>query len=215
VVGKVKPAVSHIVDQTVGAASTLVVELLDFADLLGRIAPELAALLALGIHSDTKELLGAGPRDRAAIDRLQGLEWFDGSLLDGLIRYDLPESFFRNSSRAYSDLEKSEDGMLLSCAGRLDPRDWSDLALIADRLIRMTGTTTAVVWAVINDQSCELVCATAIHPCRLPRESMSGFGLVMAGPNRLQVALMRAVRFSSWTWDGWPVAPTTTICSWP
>lgn len=134
------------VDDTVGAASTLVIEL---ALGLGVEIPQrLLVPLALGIYTDTKMLTAASERDREAYGFVT--KNADRDLIVSLINYPLPESHFKTLEYALGHREL-RNGVMLVSAGRLLPRDSDDLSSIADDLLRMVGVTTVIVWGIVEN----------------------------------------------------------------
>lgn len=130
--------------EDVGAASTLIVELAERTktDLGGH----LPILLALGIYTDTKSMVAAGDRDRAAYSNM--MERVDAHELNQLITYSFPESHFENLAYALSHTTMVGNGRLVANAGLMKSEDGDDLSIIADLLLRRDGVMLVVVWGI-------------------------------------------------------------------
>lgn len=136
--------------EDVGAASTLITELISAADLKFGDSDSLTALvLALGIYADSYKLTAATSRDFAAFEWLR--QYFNQDDFTELLNYPLPPSYFRNLQHALNRLKLS-GSRLVAFAGCINPDEGDDLAVIADDLIRRTGTSLAVVFGVIGDK---------------------------------------------------------------
>ncbi|MDA1335071.1 MAG: DHH family phosphoesterase [bacterium] len=129
----------------VGAASTLVFELVEAINV--EFSANTALLLALGIYTDTKRLVGASVRDRYAYGRVTSE--VVASDMNLLIEYVLPRSHFDHLASVLSTMQIHGE-KLVANAGHLRPDEGDDLALIADELLRMSGITMVVVWGIID-----------------------------------------------------------------
>jgi nanoRNase/pAp phosphatase (c-di-AMP/oligoRNAs hydrolase) len=143
--GNVVPSESNyvLVDETVGSASTLVVELLK-----GKCGKTTATLLAIGIYSDTKGLISAGPRDREAFKLIA--KDLDPKTLRDLNNYDLPLSFLSNLKTALNGVTY-KGSTLLTGLGWIRESEGDDLSTIADMLERTEGISQVFVWGIIDD----------------------------------------------------------------
>lgn len=131
--------------EEVGAASTLIIELADRLEVdLGH---DLSLLLAMGIYTDTKALVGAGERDRRAY--AQVTRELRPEEMNRLINYTLPGSYFSNFYRALSNMDEA-DGRLVAGVGQLKPEEGDDLSAIADALLRKSGVNLVVVWGIVG-----------------------------------------------------------------
>ncbi|MDP3997448.1 MAG: DHH family phosphoesterase [bacterium] len=136
--------------ENVGAACTLVVELLQEAkcDLSPEEHQWLAVLLALGIYTDTKGLVSACSRDRAAY--AWAMNFTDNRELMALINYPISESYYSRLGRAIST-KVTRGPHLLTGIGYVDPGNGDDVSSVADLLMRMEGITLIIVWAIIGN----------------------------------------------------------------
>lgn len=134
------------IDGTVGAASTLIIELAVALEV--QLPDRLTVPLALGIYTDTKALTAASERDREAYGRVTNEANRDEVI--NLINYPLPESHYRNLEYALGHTELRH-GVMLVGTGWLDPADGDDLSTIADYMLRKVGVTTVIVWGIINN----------------------------------------------------------------
>ncbi|OGY89611.1 MAG: hypothetical protein A2677_00940 [Candidatus Komeilibacteria bacterium RIFCSPHIGHO2_01_FULL_52_14] len=132
----------------VGAASTLVTELIQGADLaFNEEDSDVALLLALGIYTDTYRLTTATERDFKAFEWLRC--FFKRDDFNELLNYPLSPAYFRNVQTALNRQVLS-GSRLVATVGRIDPDEGDDLAIIADELIRRTGISLVVVWGLID-----------------------------------------------------------------
>lgn len=137
------------VDTDVASASTLLVELFDG---LGLEFPEcdkyIPTMLAIGIYSDSKDMKVCSTRDITAYGSM--FRFVSCNDLTSLMNYPLPESFFVNRAKAMnSRVEK--DGRLIAGLGVTREDCASDIAIIADELIRKEHISFVVVWAIIGN----------------------------------------------------------------
>jgi nanoRNase/pAp phosphatase (c-di-AMP/oligoRNAs hydrolase) len=131
----------------VGAASTLVSELLFALKInLAEIEPFIYILLAVGIHTDTQNLVNAKKRDITAYAHL--MEHVDTKELSACFQYPLPASYFENRRRA---LERAviNNACLMSNIGVLNGNA-DDIAIIADEFIRHDGVSLVIIWTIIG-----------------------------------------------------------------
>lgn len=133
------------IEDGMGAASTLVVELL--LAINAPISENLALLLTLGIYSDTKALASAHRRDRDAYGAMT--KFVKPADLNRLLHYTLPKSHFKNLLYALSHQEQ-RGGRLVVGAGELAEEDGDDLSTIADYLLRCEGVSLVIVWGIIG-----------------------------------------------------------------
>lgn len=163
------------IDTGVGAASTLVVELAD--GLKAPLSERACLLLALGIHSDTKSLVGRSDRDFAAYERIT--RNVKPEAFAALIKYPLPPSFFDHMRDALTTMHIN-GSRIVACAGYLKPEEGDDVAAIADGLIRREGSTLVVVFAIIGD-AVRLSARSNISTMSLDEFLRERFGMNNAG----------------------------------
>jgi nanoRNase/pAp phosphatase (c-di-AMP/oligoRNAs hydrolase) len=149
------PATFLWLDDEVGSASTMVLELLAAA------APEdwefrsdIALMLALGVYTDTKDMLSAGARDRDAFG--WATRYCNSADLKTLIRYKRPDSYYRNLGHALQNY-KHRHARLVATVGHIPVKQGDDLAMIADEFLRKNGVTLAVVWGVVEGEESKSV----------------------------------------------------------
>lgn len=141
--------------EEVGACSTMMAEILfglfdskdEEVESAISVPAQIKTLLALGIYTDTKGLVSGGKRDREAYAWLT--QELEPSEVAQFIEYPLPESHFNHLKEALSQMSRKNDKIVASC-GVMAEGDGDDLSTIADYLIRMTGVTLVVVWAIIG-----------------------------------------------------------------
>ncbi len=132
--------------EEVGAASTLVAELAKATETV--LDGHIPLLLTLGIYTDTKAQVAAGPRDRAAYGFVRELVKSNDELMQ-LINYTLPESFYENMAYALSHRTRN-GGKLVANMGYIKSEDSDQLAMIADELLREDGVTAVLVWGIVS-----------------------------------------------------------------
>lgn len=135
-------------DETVGSASTMVLEILsELVDESWEFREDLALSLALGVYTDTKDLLSAGPRDREAFGWAS--RYANNTDLRALIRYKRPDSYYRNLATALQHF-KHKHGRLVATVKSIPSKQGDDLSMIADEFLRKNGVTMAIVWGVVE-----------------------------------------------------------------
>jgi len=146
-------------DEEIGAASTQIVELLNhLAPPDWKISDSLALMLALGIYTDTKEMIRAGSRDQECYAWCKRYANY-GDLLQ-MILYKRPFSFLKNLARAVGYVDKRNtfrQGRIVASLGHISSKQGDDLAMIADEFLRTTGVVLAVTWAVVEHNGIESV----------------------------------------------------------
>ena len=134
--------------EKVGATSTLIAELLKELDFkFSEENKHVAALLALGIYTDTKALAGASQRDRNAFGYVTN--FVSESEFYQLVHYPLPESHFQNLSIALNNLVREGSRVVLG-TDITDPDTADDLSSIADYLLRMRDVSLVAAWGVVE-----------------------------------------------------------------
>ena len=134
--------------EEVGAASTLVTELIMLFDEEILKIPNVAILLALGIYTDTKALVSASSRDIHAYSICK--KYIDVNEMSQLINYDLPESHFKIMSFALLHYER-KDSIIVANLGFMKQDDGDEISTICDDLIRMRGVKMAFVIGIIDE----------------------------------------------------------------
>lgn len=144
-------------DEGIGAASTMV------AELLSEVAPDgwafrsdIALMLAMGIYTDCKSNTRASERDDAAYAWVKRFANF--SDLISLIRYKRPFSFLKNLSRAINYIERRNtyrQARIIGCLGKIPEKQGDDLAMVGDELLRTVGAPLAITWAVVESKDRE------------------------------------------------------------
>lgn len=146
-----------LLDESAGSASTLVLELL--AELIPEgweFRGDLAILLAIGVYTDTKDMLAAGSRDRESFN--WAAKYANNHDLRDLIRYKRRDSFYKNFATALRNI-KHKHGSLVTTVGRIPAKQGDDLSMIADELLRKNGVTLSIVWGIVeskNDDTAEV-----------------------------------------------------------
>lgn len=135
--------------EDIGSSCTLLTEL--FRSLGMEFTQEnhhLASLLAMGIYTDTKALVGSSARDREAYGHVT--QFVDSHELQSLIDYPLPDSHYKNLASALTNFRQTGSKVIVSL-GTIEPEDGDDLSTIADYFLRKDGVTLVVVWGIIKD----------------------------------------------------------------
>ena len=140
-------------DEGAGSASTMITELLHhFID--AGLMPEnwemtekLATLLAMGIYSDTKNLVSAGKRDHEAFNWLS--HWTNESTFSMIIDYEFDESFLKNLETSLGN-RKHHNAHLLSGMGIVEAEDADDLSTVCDLFLRKAGVNIAITWGGVR-----------------------------------------------------------------
>ncbi len=135
-------------DETAGSASTMILEILaELVDDSWEFREDVALSLALGVYTDTKDMLSAGPRDREAFG--WAARYANNTDLRALIRYKRPDSYYRNLATALQHY-KHKHGRLVATVKSIPAKQGDDLSMIADEFLRKNGVTMAIVWGVIE-----------------------------------------------------------------
>jgi nanoRNase/pAp phosphatase (c-di-AMP/oligoRNAs hydrolase) len=142
-------------DEGAGSASTMVAELLQQCVEAGimpedwKMTEKLATLLAMGIYSDTKNLISGGVRDHEAFRWVSG--WTTEATIAQLIDYPLEEPNIQNLCRALQKENRKHQGAhLLSGMGLIDSDYADDLSTVADMLLRMPGVEISITWGGVR-----------------------------------------------------------------
>lgn len=136
--------------EDVGAASTLVHELMEVCEVeIGPVDRHIKILMALGIHTDTKGLLGAHQRDLAAYQKL--VCGVSAEELAPFVNYRVGPQYFDYFKRAL-DCREQQGSRLIAGLGFMDPSDGDQLATVADDFLRQDGVSLVVVWGIIGNK---------------------------------------------------------------
>lgn len=136
--------------ENIGSTSTMMVELMsalkvDFMSL----DPVITTMLALGIRTDTDNLLNGNKRDREAQHLIESFV-NDGELKQ-LFKYPLPPEHFRNLKRALDQVSQ-KNARLVTQIGVVTADMGDDVSTIADFFIRQVGVTLVVVWCILKGE---------------------------------------------------------------
>ena len=134
--------------EDMGACATLIVELATLCEFDFARHTDIAALLAVGIHTDTEGMIHAHERDVASYSKIAQL--VDRQELAQLFNYPLPPSYFENLKHALVS-EKREGSNVVTNIGIVPAEQGDDLSTIADAFIRRSGVTLVVVWGIIGN----------------------------------------------------------------
>lgn len=134
--------------EDVGSASTMIVELLsalqvDFTSL----DPVIPTMLALGIRTDTNNLLRGGKRDRLAQASVESV--VNEREFRQLFNYPLPPSFYHNLKRSLEQVTQNS-ARLVTNIGIVSADMSDDISTVADLLIRQDGLSLVVVWCILE-----------------------------------------------------------------
>jgi nanoRNase/pAp phosphatase (c-di-AMP/oligoRNAs hydrolase) len=138
--------------EKVGATATLIVELarafeFDFKSEKNR---DLAILLALGIYTDTGDLVNSYQRDREAYGYItEGIEPHE---LRQLKNYPLSETYLKNLALALKNMDRDEDRIILG-SGMIPEAEVDDLPTIADHILRPKNVSFVAVWCIVGENT--------------------------------------------------------------
>lgn len=147
-VSRDRPGTFVWIDEGVGAASTLLVELLRQTGVKSTLEnSELLTLLSLGIYTDTNALASSSARDRRAFGWAQ--RGADEADFYRLLNYPLTGGHFERLSKAISGATV-QNGRLITTVGVVNRQDADDISTVADHLSRRDDITMVVVWGVVD-----------------------------------------------------------------
>lgn len=140
-------------DDEAGSAATLVLELL--SELGGEgweFRPDLAIMLALGVYTDTKDLVNSHQRDSDAYG--WAARYAPTADLKKLIQYNRPMSYLKLLAAAVESAGDGNfrDGRVVASLGHIAAKHGDYLAMIADEFLRTTGVVMAITWAVVEQR---------------------------------------------------------------
>ena len=112
----------------------------------------LATSLVTGIFTDTNSLMSDNIT-QLDFDAYQDLiKRVDKQKLSNIMNYPLPLYLFELRQQAFQDSNKNVvDSTIISGVGKISPSKRDALPIIADEFLRMTGITTSIVFAIIDD----------------------------------------------------------------
>lgn len=152
---KGKPPEGAFVDnRKVGATASLIWDHLNSFNYTysGEEGEVLATALALGVFTDTNMMTSDNitSLDFNAYQDLLGK--VDRQKLVSLMEYPLPTYLFELRQRAFMDENKRiEESTIVSGIGVITPSKRDAIPIIADEFLRMSGITTSVVFAIIDN----------------------------------------------------------------
>ncbi len=142
--------------EIIGSASTLITELIRELELeFSEDEKYIAKLLALGIYTDTKSLIGGCSRDRKAYEFLS--KSFLYREISHIVNYSLPKSYYTHLALALNKIEQHES-RLVTGVGFIDKENSDDISAIADELARWQDVSMVVVWGIIEEERIVRVC---------------------------------------------------------
>lgn len=145
---------SFVCVEPVGAAATLVWEMIEESgikfedDMDGKIA----TALFFGIRIDTQDLISEAATDRDYAATRNLLDHIDRGILNLLVNYPIPQYYF--------DIEKvlNQEGnsqvaasTFVGCIDIISPAKRDALPMVADKMVRLEGIETSIVFALIGD----------------------------------------------------------------
>lgn len=112
----------------------------------------LATALVVGITTDTDSLMTDNTSDLDFEAYQDLLTKADKQKLTSIMKYPLPPYLFDLRQRAFLDENKKiEEATIVSGIGTISPSKRDALPIIAEEFLRMSGITTTIVFAVIDD----------------------------------------------------------------
>lgn len=146
--------------EPIGAASTLIHEIIKeckvkFED---EVDQDVATSLFLGIRIDTQELISETTTDRDFNAFKSLSENINRKKLANIINYPLPNYFFeleREINKIDSEGEfinqKIKGSCFVGCIGVISSAKRDSIVMLVDKVVRMEGIETAVVFGIIGD----------------------------------------------------------------
>jgi nanoRNase/pAp phosphatase (c-di-AMP/oligoRNAs hydrolase) len=112
----------------------------------------ISTALITGISTDTDTLMSSNVSD-LDYKAFQALKpHVDEQKLNGIMRYPLPPYLFELRQKAFQEDNKSlQESTMVSGIGIIAQAKRDALPIISDEFLRMTGVTTAVVFAIVKD----------------------------------------------------------------
>ena len=140
--------------EPVGAASTLIYEYISGLELAFEEDQDqtIATALFLGIRSDTQELIGETTTDRDFKAFQELTQSINRKKLSGVLTYPLPVYFFE-LERELGRQENMAVGhaCFAGCVGIITPAKRDSLPMLSEKMVRMDGVDTAIIFAIVGD----------------------------------------------------------------
>jgi len=140
--------------EAVGSASTLVWELIRDADITFEDDTDerIATSMFIGIRVDTNELISETATDRDYTASQQLAQHLDRKKLAAVINYPLPPYLFELRKLLDQDGNSAiEKSYFVGTVGIISKAKRDALPMIADERVRVEGTETAIVFAVVDN----------------------------------------------------------------
>jgi len=148
------PKGAKVDSRLVGSSASIVWEYLkkakfDFDSDDGKI---LSTALVTGIFTDTQSLM-SDTIDNLDFDAYQYLlQKVDKQKLKSIMNYPLPSYLFELRQRAFlKENQRVDESVMIAGIGIINASKRDALPIIADELLRMTGITTSIVFAIVDD----------------------------------------------------------------
>lgn len=138
----------------VGATSSIVWDYLTKAgySFSGEEGSLLATALVIGIFTDTNSLTSDNITDLDFCAYKDLISKVDRQKLISIMEYPLPTYLFELRQRAFMEENRRiEESTIVSGIGIISPSKRDALPIIADEFLRMSGISTSVVFAIIDD----------------------------------------------------------------
>ena len=134
--------------EDIGATSTLMFELFEGAGYKFDGVNSIALLLAVGIHTDTNNLVSCTERDVSAYGKL--MPYIDHQELMAVFNYPLLQTDYTCMLTALTNVSQ-KGASLITNIGAVTSRDGDILSTLADYLIRKDGVSVVIVWGLMLD----------------------------------------------------------------
>lgn len=151
---KSKSKAKKVIIETVGAASTLVYEMIeqlgiDFED---EYDANVATALYIGIKTDTNDLLSDNTLDRDYKASINLSSFVDKKKLQSILEYPFPAYFYELEYELQKDgNNKIEGSCWVGSVGVITRAKRDALPILAEKMLRREGIETSVVIAVVGD----------------------------------------------------------------
>lgn len=140
--------------EPVGAAATLVYELIKELEvpIEDDTDNKMATGLFFGIRNDTAELVSDTSTDRDYKATLELISYIDRPKLTAVVQYPLPTYFFEAERTVNTDGNfEIHQSFFVGTLGVITQSKRDALPMVADKMVRMQGIETAVIFAVVDD----------------------------------------------------------------
>ena len=134
--------------EDIGATSTLMFELFEGAGYKFDGINSIALLLAVGIHTDTNNLVSCTERDVSAYGRL--MPYIDHQELMSVFNYPLLQIDYTCMLNALTNISQ-RGASLVTNVGAVTSKEGDILSTLADYLIRKDGVSVVIVWGLMLD----------------------------------------------------------------